>query len=80
MDEPFHAPIDDRADTDARARVRRRRRNAILLLCLAGGVLWLKPMGLLLWARLRILTSIPRTAVAEPAPESDAPALPDERR
>ena len=29
-------------------------------------VLWVKPMGLLLWARLRILTNIPRTAVAEP--------------
>lgn len=25
-------------------------------------------MGLLLWARVRILTSIPRTAVADPAP------------
>jgi hypothetical protein len=28
-------------------------------------VLWLKPMGLLLWARLRILANIPRTAIAE---------------
>ncbi len=32
-------------------------------------VLWLKPMGLLLWARLRILTNIPRTAMAEEPPE-----------
>ncbi|MBL9120656.1 MAG: hypothetical protein JNL80_12165 [Phycisphaerae bacterium] len=28
-------------------------------------VLWAKPMGLLLWARLRILANIPRTAIAE---------------
>ena len=31
----------------------------------AAVVLWMKPMGLLLWARLRILANIPRTAVAE---------------
>ncbi len=35
-------------------------------------VLWVKPMGLLLWARLRILTNIPRTAVAEPEAERTA--------
>lgn len=35
-------------------------------------VLWVKPMGLLLWARLRILTNIPRTAVAEPEAERSA--------
>lgn len=28
-------------------------------------VLWAKPMGLLLWARLRILANIPRTAIAD---------------
>lgn len=50
------------------------RRRAWRLLRLAaplvavGAVLWLKPMGLLLWARLRILTSIPRTAIAEDPP------------
>jgi hypothetical protein len=39
-------------------------------------VLWMKPMGLLLWARLRILTNIPRTAIAEDPPEH-AGAFPD---
>ncbi len=28
-------------------------------------VLWAKPMGLLLWARLRLLANIPRTAIAD---------------
>jgi hypothetical protein len=31
----------------------------------AAVVLWAKPMGLLLWARLRILANIPRTAIAD---------------
>ncbi len=39
-------------------------------------VLWVKPMGLLLWARLRILTNIPRTAIAEPESPT-APRFPD---
>ena len=39
-------------------------------------VLWLKPMGLLLWARLKILTNIPRTAIAEPKPREE-PRFPD---
>lgn len=38
----------------------------IALMLVAAVVLWVKPMGLLLWARIRILTNIPRTAIAEP--------------
>jgi len=49
----------------------RRRLAAALPLVAFASVLWLKPMGLLLWARIRILTNIPRTAIAEPkTPES----------
>jgi len=44
----------------------RRRLVAALPLLAFASVLWLKPMGLLLWARIRILTNIPRTAIAEP--------------
>ncbi|MEY3024937.1 MAG: hypothetical protein RJA16_1763, partial [Planctomycetota bacterium] len=47
-----------------RRRLRRTVMAAMPLLAFAT-VLWVKPMGLLLWARLRILTNIPRTAVAE---------------
>jgi hypothetical protein len=46
----------------------RRRLAAALPLLAFASVLWLKPMGLLLWARIRILTNIPRTAIAEPRP------------
>jgi hypothetical protein len=62
--------------------VRSGRRRALRVLQLAaplvavGAVLWLKPMGLLLWARLRILTNIPRTAIAEDPPQQ-ARAFPD---
>ena len=43
-------------------------------------VLWAKPMGLLLWARLRILANIPRTAIADDetfavAPTNSLPPL-----
>lgn len=54
--------------------MRRVRAAPVLLLLLAAGVLWVKPMGLLLWARIRILTNIPRTAIAEP--EADVAAAP----
>lgn len=65
---------------------RMRSRNGALVLVSAFAVIaWAKPMGLLLWARLRILTSIPKTAIAddpanppaqsEPKPEFD-PGLP----
>lgn len=54
--------------TIRRSRLRRTLIAAMPLMAF-GTVLWLKPMGLLLWARLRILTNIPRTAVAEPEAE-----------
>lgn len=58
-----------------RRRLRRTLIAALPLIAFAT-VLWVKPMGLLLWARLRILTNIPRTAVAEPEPPK-APRFPD---
>lgn len=44
-----------------------KRARAIGLVTAAAVVLWAKPMGLLLWARLRILANIPRTAIADDA-------------
>lgn len=41
------------------------RRNALLVVAGLGLVIWAKPMGLLLWSRIRILTTIPRTAIAD---------------
>ncbi|MGA0286864.1 MAG: hypothetical protein ACO3QA_07505 [Phycisphaerales bacterium] len=69
--------------TDGRATGRRRspwrrRIAAALPLAAFATVLWIKPMGLLLWARIRILTNIPRTAIAEPRPGDSFPDL--ERR
>jgi hypothetical protein len=58
-----------------RRRLRRTVMAAMPLLAFAT-VLWVKPMGLLLWASLRILTNIPRTAVAEPRPP-EASRFPD---
>lgn len=43
----------------------RSRAGAVALLGFAACALWVKPMGLLFWARIRILTSIPRTAIAD---------------
>lgn len=43
----------------------RRHRRALALTAVLGAVVWAKPMGLLLWARIRILTSIPKTAIAD---------------
>lgn len=43
----------------------RSRRTAITFLMLFAVVAWAKPMGLLLWARIRILTSLPKTAIAD---------------
>lgn len=60
-----------RAVAGRRRSVWRRRLAAAAPLIAFASVLWLKPMGLLLWARIRILTNIPRTAIAEPkAPPS----------
>jgi hypothetical protein len=43
----------------------RSRRTAITFLAVFAVVAWAKPMGLLLWARIRILTSLPKTAIAD---------------
>jgi hypothetical protein len=51
----------------------RSRKGALTFVALFAVVAWAKPMGLLLWARLRILTSIPKTAIADdPAKLADA--------
>lgn len=58
----------------ARASFRNDRRVRALAFTLAvASVLWAKPMGLLLWARIKILTNIPRTAIADPG--DGAPVL-----
>lgn len=51
--------------TATRSLARRTRAGAVAFLALVVCVLWAKPMGLLLWARIRILTNIPRTAIAD---------------
>jgi hypothetical protein len=43
----------------------RSRKGALVLVSAFAVVAWAKPMGLLLWARIRILTSIPKTAIAD---------------
>lgn len=43
----------------------RSRKAALTLVTAFAVIAWAKPMGLLLWARLRILTSIPKTAIAD---------------
>jgi hypothetical protein len=55
------------------------RRNALLVVAGLGLVIWAKPMGLLLWSRIRILTTIPRTAIADDAiAAAPKPKLPPE--
>lgn len=54
----------------------RRRRRVLGVVAMFAVVAWAKPMGLLLWARIRILTSIPKTAIADDQPmvaASDTP-------
>jgi hypothetical protein len=56
----------------------RSRRSAIALLTVFAVVAWVKPAGLLLWARIRILTSLPKTAIADDPTETlvvDAPPV-----
>jgi len=56
----------------------RSRKGALTFVAMFAVVAWAKPMGLLLWARLRILTSIPKTAIADDpakAPAQDEPVL-----
>lgn len=55
------------------------RKIALALVTCAALVICAKPMGLLLWARIRILTSIPKTAIAEPtATQASKPVQPSE--
>ena len=57
----------------------RSRKIALALVACVALLIWAKPMGLLLWARLRILTSIPKTAIAEPVEAQAAkPVQPSE--
>lgn len=57
----------------------RSRKIALALVACVALMIWAKPMGLLLWARIRILTSIPKTAIAEPtAAQASKPVQPSE--
>ena len=53
-----------------------RSRKTVLFFSVVGALVLAKPMGLLLWARLRILTSIPKTAIADDPAKVAAAALP----
>ena len=54
----------------------RSRKLAIGMVAMFSVVAWAKPMGLLLWARLRILTSIPKTAIADDPANTPVVVLP----
>ena len=64
---------------------RDRRRGLVIAMLLAVPVLaWAQPLGLLFWARLRLLTDLPRTALATDGekkvvvmPTEEFPELPD---
>lgn len=57
----------------------RGRKGALTLVAMFAVVAWAKPMGLLLWARIRILTSIPKTAIADdPANAPEVVEVPPE--
>lgn len=57
----------------------RSRKIALALVACVALMIWAKPMGLLLWARIRILTNIPKTAIAEPTLAKDSkPAQPSD--
>lgn len=43
----------------------RKRKGILIAVASVAMVAWATPLGLLLWARIRILTSIPRTAIAD---------------
>ncbi len=56
-----------------------RNRTAILFVSLCSLVVCVKLPGLLLWARIRILTSLPKTAIADdPTPPIALDAKPEE--
>lgn len=53
------------------------RKIALVLVACVGAAVWAKPLGMLLWARIRILTNIPKTAIAEPTlAEAPKPVVP----
>ncbi|MGA1224348.1 MAG: hypothetical protein ACO31E_07260 [Phycisphaerales bacterium] len=54
----------------------RSRKGALMLVTAFAVIAWAKPMGLLLWARLRILTSIPKTAIADDPANTQAEEKP----
>ncbi len=57
--------------------VDKRRFRAFVAVCGVGLVIWAKPMGLFLWARMRLITGIPKTAMADdPLDQPPIPALP----
>jgi hypothetical protein len=61
------------------SRATRSRKIALALVACVALMIWAKPMGLLLWARIRILTNIPKTAIAEPTvAQQSKPAGPSE--
>lgn len=67
----------DAGESRSIARWFRSRRTAIAFLMMFAVVAWAKPMGLLLWARIRILTSLPKTAIADdPGLAANAPEDP----
>lgn len=54
----------------------KRRFRALVTVLAVGMVVWAKPMGLFIWTRLRMVTSIPRTAMAEEGAVLQAPLAP----
>lgn len=54
----------------------RSRKTTVALFTAFALIAWAKPMGLLLWARLRILTSIPKTAIADDPANAPAEPMP----
>jgi hypothetical protein len=52
----------------------KRRFRALVTVMAVGMVLWAKPMGLFIWTRLRMVTSIPRTAMADEEAVLQAPS------
>jgi hypothetical protein len=55
----------------------KRRFRALVAVCAVGVVVWAKPMGLFIWARMRLITGIPRTAMADEPIAADAPKAPE---
>jgi hypothetical protein len=63
----------------SRRGIPRSRQITLVVVACLGLLVWAKPMGLLLWARIRILTSIPKTAIADPeVAQAPKPSQPNE--